>query len=163
MADSARPAAQLPLDGSDPTLSRETLFVPDRFELLAQEQVDLRSIVVPVSEALEEIQERSREMAASRRGGLMILKGRSGSGKSTFLDTAGLFLDGVSTVRIPASADITGALNHLPIERFVAPEEFADFREAALARGFTECVSGPMVRSSYRAERALAGDNCGLP
>ena len=54
-------------------------------------------------------------------------------------------------------------LNHLPIERFVTPEEFADFREAALARGFTECVSGPMVRSSYRAERALAGDNCGLP
>ncbi len=54
-------------------------------------------------------------------------------------------------------------MNHLPVERFVTPEEFAAFREAALARGFLECVSGPMVRSSYRAERALAGDNCGLP
>jgi lipoyl synthase len=53
--------------------------------------------------------------------------------------------------------------NHLPVARFVAPEEFAAFREAALERGFAECVSGPMVRSSYRAERALAGDNCGLP
>jgi len=53
-------------------------------------------------------------------------------------------------------------LNHLPVERFVTPEEFSAYREAALARGFLECVSGPMVRSSYRAERALAGDNCGL-
>ncbi|MBX3702847.1 MAG: lipoyl synthase [Steroidobacteraceae bacterium] len=54
-------------------------------------------------------------------------------------------------------------LNHLPVERYVTPEEFAQLREQALARGFRECVSGPMVRSSYRAERALAGDNCGLP
>ena len=51
---------------------------------------------------------------------------------------------------------------HLPVARFVPPEEFARLREAALARGFLECVSGPMVRSSYRAERALAGDNCGI-
>jgi lipoic acid synthetase len=53
-------------------------------------------------------------------------------------------------------------MNHLPVARFVAPAEFAQFREAALARGFRECVAGPMVRSSYRAERALAGDNCGI-
>ena len=53
--------------------------------------------------------------------------------------------------------------HHLPVERYVTPEEFARYREDALARGFRECVSGPMVRSSYRAERALAGDNCGLP
>jgi lipoyl synthase len=44
----------------------------------------------------------------------------------------------------------------------VTPEEFAAYREAALERGFRECVSGPMVRSSYRAERALAGNNAGL-
>jgi lipoic acid synthetase len=51
---------------------------------------------------------------------------------------------------------------HLPVARFVPPEEFARLREAALARGFLECVAGPMVRSSYRAERALAGNNCGI-
>jgi lipoic acid synthetase len=54
-------------------------------------------------------------------------------------------------------------MNHLPVERYVTPGEFARYRTEALARGFRECVSGPMVRSSYRAERALAGDNCGLP
>jgi len=53
-------------------------------------------------------------------------------------------------------------VHHLPVARFVTPGEFAELREAALARGFLECVSGPMVRSSYRAERALAGNNCGI-
>jgi lipoic acid synthetase len=53
-------------------------------------------------------------------------------------------------------------VNHLPVARFVTPEQFAQYREAGLARGFRECVSGPMVRSSYRAEQALAGNNAGL-
>lgn len=53
--------------------------------------------------------------------------------------------------------------NHLPIARFVTPAEFSSLREAGLARGFRECVSGPMVRSSYRAEQALARNNVGLP
>jgi len=53
--------------------------------------------------------------------------------------------------------------NHLPIARWVTPEEFAKYREWALAKGFLECVSGPMVRSSYRAEQALQRNNAGLP
>jgi lipoic acid synthetase len=53
-------------------------------------------------------------------------------------------------------------LNHLPIERWVAPEEFERYREWALEKGFLECVSGPLVRSSYRAERALERNNAGL-
>lgn len=53
-------------------------------------------------------------------------------------------------------------VNHLPVARFVPPAEFERYREAAIARGFRECVAGPMVRSSYRAERALEGSNCGL-
>jgi lipoic acid synthetase len=52
--------------------------------------------------------------------------------------------------------------NHLPVERFVTPAQFAQYRDAGLARGFREVVSGPMVRSSYRAEQALAGNNVGL-
>ena len=53
--------------------------------------------------------------------------------------------------------------NHLAVERFVTPDEFARYRAAALAAGFLECVSGPLVRSSYRAERVLEQNNCGLP
>jgi len=52
--------------------------------------------------------------------------------------------------------------NHLSIERFVAPAEFDQYRQWALAAGFLECVAGPLVRSSYRAEQALARNNAGL-
>jgi lipoyl synthase len=52
--------------------------------------------------------------------------------------------------------------NHLNIERFVAPAEFDQYRDWALSLGFLECVSGPLVRSSYRAEQALARNNAGL-
>jgi len=53
-------------------------------------------------------------------------------------------------------------VNHLPVARFVAPAEFERYRAAALGRGFLECVAGPLVRSSYRAEQALARNNAGL-
>src|SRR5712675_2944791 len=53
-------------------------------------------------------------------------------------------------------------VNHLPVQRFVTPAEFDQYREWALARGFLECVSGPLVRSSYRAEQALNRNNAGL-
>jgi len=52
--------------------------------------------------------------------------------------------------------------NHLPVERFVTPDEFQKYREMALAKGFLEVVSGPLVRSSYRAERVLEHNNVGL-
>jgi lipoic acid synthetase len=52
--------------------------------------------------------------------------------------------------------------NHLAVERFVTPAEFDALRQQALDLGFLECVAGPLVRSSYRAERALARNNAGL-
>lgn len=53
-------------------------------------------------------------------------------------------------------------VNHLPVDRYVHPEEFAALREQGLGLGFLEVVSGPLVRSSYRAERALERNNVGL-
>jgi lipoic acid synthetase len=52
--------------------------------------------------------------------------------------------------------------NHLDVVRFVTPQEFDQYREWALGLGFLECVSGPLVRSSYRAEQALKRNNAGL-
>ncbi len=46
--------------------------------------------------------------------------------------------------------------HHLDVARFVTPQQFDDYREQALSLGFLECVAGPLVRSSYRAEQALA-------
>ncbi|HBP0978994.1 lipoyl synthase [Comamonas sp. Y6] len=53
-------------------------------------------------------------------------------------------------------------LNHLPVLRYVTPEQFHSYREFGLAKGFREVVSGPLVRSSYRAEQVLEKENVGL-
>jgi len=45
---------------------------------------------------------------------------------------------------------------HLPIERYWTPEEFAELRDEGHAMGFRHVESGPLVRSSYHAERHVA-------
>jgi lipoic acid synthetase len=53
------------------------------------------------------------------------------------------------------------------VERWVHPEEFVELREEALATGFAGVMSGPLVRSSYRAGRlwaqAMTGRGEALP
>jgi lipoyl synthase len=46
---------------------------------------------------------------------------------------------------------------HLPVDRFYSPEEFAALREYGISLGFSHVEAGPLVRSSYHAERQ-AGD-----
>ena len=46
-------------------------------------------------------------------------------------------------------------LKHYPVAEYVTPEQFARYKEEALQRGFAYVESGPMVRSSYLAERAM--------
>ena len=42
---------------------------------------------------------------------------------------------------------------HLPVERYVPPEQFAEFKRIGLESGFRWVESGPLVRSSYNADR----------
>ena len=42
---------------------------------------------------------------------------------------------------------------HLPIERYWTPSEFDDLRDAGMTMGFRHVEAGPLVRSSYHAER----------
>ena len=44
---------------------------------------------------------------------------------------------------------------HLPVEEFVTPEKFAFYKELGLKKGFRFVESGPLVRSSYHAEKHL--------
>lgn len=48
--------------------------------------------------------------------------------------------------------------HHLPVERYVTPEEFADLERIAYEIGFANVASGPMVRSSYHADKQAAGE-----
>lgn len=52
--------------------------------------------------------------------------------------------------------------NHLKVERYVPPEEFQKLRGIGLAKGFMEVASGPLVRSSYRADRIFSKNNLGM-
>ncbi|GMU67390.1 MAG: hypothetical protein AMXMBFR36_36640 [Acidobacteriota bacterium] len=44
---------------------------------------------------------------------------------------------------------------HLPVDRYVDPEEFAQYRAHAMSLGFAHCEAGPLVRSSYHAHEQV--------
>ena len=43
--------------------------------------------------------------------------------------------------------------NHLPVSEYVSLEQFREYKRVGLGKGFDIVESGPLVRSSYRAER----------
>jgi lipoic acid synthetase len=47
------------------------------------------------------------------------------------------------------------SLNHLPVAEFITPEQFDYYREVGLKMGFSHVESGPLVRSSYHAEKHI--------
>ena len=51
--------------------------------------------------------------------------------------------------------------DHVPVVRFVPPEEFAHLKEVALGYGFAGVEAGPLVRSSYRAEELFRRGEAG--
>lgn len=65
---------------------------------------------------------------------------------------------GVSVVTIGQYLQPTR--RHYPVQRYVSPDEFAALREEAESMGFRYVESGPLVRSSFHAARALAA--CGV-
>lgn len=44
---------------------------------------------------------------------------------------------------------------HLAVDRFVHPDEFAEYKEIGMSKGFDYVESSPLVRSSYRSERHI--------
>jgi len=46
---------------------------------------------------------------------------------------------------------------HLAVQRFVHPDEFAEYRDYGYRIGFRHVASGPLVRSSYHADRQARG------
>ncbi|VXB11471.1 hypothetical protein [Plantibacter sp. T3] len=91
--------------------------VPDRFESLRSVGDGvLKGIVMPIDDLLEIIDARFEDInssgvgESSGKGSLMLLRGDSGAGKSTFLDTVGLFRSGVETVTIRSKENVQEVL-----------------------------------------------------
>ena len=50
---------------------------------------------------------------------------------------------------------LTPTLKHVPVARFLPPEEFDELAELARKLGFAKVASGPFVRSSYHADEMV--------
>ena len=44
---------------------------------------------------------------------------------------------------------------HLPVDRFISPKEFSEYKSIGHSLGFKHVESGPLVRSSYHAEKNI--------
>jgi lipoyl synthase len=65
-------------------------------------------------------------------------------------------LVGAGTDLLTITQYLRPSARHHPVERWVKPDEFVALRDEALALGFAGVMSGPLVRSSYRAGRLYA-------
>ncbi|MDT4918071.1 MAG: lipoyl synthase [Pseudonocardiales bacterium] len=65
-------------------------------------------------------------------------------------------LRGVGCELVTITQYLRPSAKHHPVERWVKPDEFVELREEAEDLGFTGVMSGPLVRSSYRAGRLYA-------
>lgn len=94
--------------------AQNSITLPDRYDMLkVASSGDLQQIILPVHSALVRVDELAEEMRASLRGSFLILKGSSGSGKSTFANTVGMFRENVETVNLSRSQDIAKELDSL--------------------------------------------------
>lgn len=88
--------------------------LPDRYDMLARKAANqLNQIIAPVDSALEYIDMIHSDMRASSRGTFLIIRGDSGTGKSTFIHTIALFRDDVETVTFSKDQDVGSSLNSL--------------------------------------------------
>ena len=117
-------------------------------------------------ETVERLQKQVRPQASYLRS-LAVLKYAAASGKAKAVKSglmAGLGENDAEIYRSLADLLNTGCRHltigqylapskrHWPVQRFVPPELFEEYRRRALAMGFKEVASAPLVRSSYMAE-----------
>ncbi len=93
---------------------------------------------------------------ATSKSGLMLGLGETEADVLTTLDD--LAAAGCDIVTIGQYLQPTK--ENLPVSEYVHPDQFAKYKEEALRRGFSGVESGPMVRSSYLADKAYEASNC---
>jgi lipoic acid synthetase len=100
-----------------------------------------------------ELLERVKEIAPAviRKTGIMVGLGESRDEIASVMERLGEA--GVQIFTIGQYLQPTK--NHLPVERFYHPNEFADLKRIGLAVGFRHVESGPLVRSSYHAANQI--------
>lgn len=141
--------------------------LPDRYDMLVRKaDKQLTQIIVPVDSALEHIEVLHSDMRASSRGAFLIIRGDSGTGKSTFIHTIGLFRDEVETITFSKDQDVGEALNsleptkkNLRIVVFEGREALTDVSKELLEKsihainGFVRTPAGELTIVAWPANR----------
>jgi len=137
-------ALQTVMDASPDILNHNLETVPRLYSRVRPKAVYTQSL---------ELLRRARELAPRipTKSGLMVGLGESRAELLHVFED--LRSNGVDVLTV--GQYLRPTLRHLPVERYVTPDEFADLKAAAKAMGFRHVESGPMVRSSYHAHAQL--------
>ena len=99
-----------------------------------------------------ELLSRARQFGAMTKTGLMLGLGEDAVEVSSVMHD----LRGVDCQILTLGQYLQPGRNHLPVEKYYSPDEFASLREEAMSLGFKHVVAGPLVRSSYHANNYSA-------
>lgn len=100
-------------------------------------------------ERSHEVLKRVKEAGIRTKSGIMVGLGETEEEVMQAMDD----LRGVSCDVVTIGQYLQPTPKNLPVKEFVHPDQFARYREAAVAKGFLYVESGPLVRSSYHAEK----------
>jgi lipoic acid synthetase len=136
-------ALQTVLDAAPEILNHNTETVPRLYATVRPQAKYTRTL---------ELLRRAKQQGAFTKSGIMIGIGET---DAEILDVLrDLHATGCDALTVGQYLQPTK--EHLPVDRFVHPDKFALLRRFALDLGFRYCESGPLVRSSYHAERQVA-------
>lgn len=94
----------------------------------------------------------AREQGLTTKTGIMLGLGEEADEVTAVIDD----LVGISCQILTIGQYLQPTPNHLPVHRWVTPDEFAQWKQIGEQRGLRHVESGPMVRSSYHAEKQVS-------
>ena len=133
-------ALNILLDGLPDILNHNTETVPRLYRIVRPQAIYGRTL---------ELLERAKRRGFVTKTGMMV-----GIGERTD-EVVDVMRDlrGVNCDILTLGQYLQPTRDHLPVDRFVHPDEFRELKEIGLQMGFKHVESGPLVRSSYHAER----------
>ena len=136
-------ALQVVLDARPDILNHNTETVPRLYATARPQARYERSL---------ELLRRAKEQSAFTKTGIMVGLGETDDEVHAVMRD----LRAVDCDALTIGQYLQPTKQHLPVHRFIHPDRFREYRQRALAMGFRYCESGPLVRSSYHAERQVA-------
>jgi lipoic acid synthetase len=141
------------LDEGPEVLNHNVETVPRLYRRVRPDAIYERSLELLARAAKRRDEERSEKKAPSKvKSGVMVGLGESREElRETLLDVRSSGVDVVTVGQY-----LQPHAKRLPIERYYTPQEFEEIRKEGEGLGFFRVESGPLVRSSYHARRALS-------